>query len=1097
MILCAFPIGAFATTANTISEEINQEITASTDNLNNWIMAGAYYDETNNHFVLTPDHTYWTAGAIWYNKPIDDDFVLEMDYYSGVTDRSLGGADGLVVAFYANNEFSLPNGGTMGFNGCKGYGVEIDTYYNSEHNDPSGNHVALIKEQVRTHIGAASLPQSEDGQWHHLKVEVIDAQCRIYVDNELKLAREVEKTGYSWLGVTSATGNGCNLHAVKNIAITTAGDSFNDSVIKRHLDVQLTHLKTDNHDSNFIEYEIVATINNTVDVTAKNVQVSIELPNEMTLIDDELILHQIGDILSGTSATVSWIVRVPSECENQSASYAVDITVNSNVQLRQERPIRYGFDDATTIAVFTTEKSLSVQTNKSMWLAFGLMEKGELNGNWEKMSITVSDPTIIELSEYEETEYGYSIEVIGKKQGTTNITITDTKSGANTSCIVNVYDNYTKSYTYNITGIATANDGLSTNIYDLNGLYVSNYNCTSNGSYYYVSMDLYNNRYHTGSVDVYDVNDNWIASYPIEKYNDISSLWDTGEQAFYLVSDWANNKIMTYQQASFAKHTPITNIEVPEGGYIVISNNFSESVGTFFYNASEILFEATVTWLEAAISLNVNGDLDKSEFIEMLMGEILKDPNKRDAWMEIFNSTLRKELETFATKLLIGETSDAYSNFADDFEDVLNSLDIEWKHLFQSATGVGESAFTKFAGPAGVALEACFTFTGYGNKILRAIHIATSIDEPYATAFSSVEEGYINPHGVMVNTGGNMDAEAVLQVFKVSNSDTLEVVLDSDNPLEKYELYNISFVKNDKNVQPNGNVKVYIPIPKDMIGNTSKIYRQENDGSWTMLDAHIEDNYLVFETEHFSLYAIIGDTAELVIKELPSKIQYVVGDTLNLEGLTLEINGQLITTGYVCEPTVLSQCGEQEITVVYGSSTAVFNVYVMCSDGEHNPQNNYLKNVTHHWKICSICQTEMGKDEHGFEKCSKVDDATHSCTCECGEFVIENHAFGDWVVTKEASESETGTKEKSCVCGHTVTEEIPQKVVEIDPSNPSTDSEEPNESAPSDTLEENNDASIFDRLENIPKEILIIVGASIAGVILLVIIFVIVKKKRF
>ena len=716
----------------------------------------------------------------------------------------------------------------------------------------------------------------------------------------------------------------------------------------------------------------------------------------------------------------------------------------------------------TAIAVFTTEKSLSVQTNKSMWLAFGLIEKGELIGNWEKMSIAISDPTVIELSEYEETEYGYSVEVIGKKQGTTNITITDTKSGANTSCIINVYDNYTKSYTYNINGIAASTDGLSTNIYDLNGLYVSNYNCISKGSYYYVSMDVYNSKYHTGAVDVYDANDTWIKSYPIKKYSDISSLWDTGEQAVYLISDLAKNKLLTYQQASFAKHTPITNIDVPEGGYIVISNNFSESAGTFFYNASEILFEATVTWLETVISLNINEELDKSEFIEMLMGQILEDPSKRDAWIEIFNTSLQKETEDFATKLLTEEASDAYSNFADDFEDILNSLDVNWKGLFQSATGVGESAFAKFSGTAGVALKACFAFTGYTNKLLRAIHIAKSIDEPYATAFSSVDEGYINPHGVVVNTDGNMDSEAVLQVFKVSGSDTLDVILNSDDPLEKYELYNISFVKNDKNVQPNGNVKVYIPIPKDMIGNTGKIYRQENDGSWTMLDAHIEDNYFVFETEHFSLYAIIGNTAELIIKELPSKLQYVVGDTLNSEGLILELNEQLITTGYVCKPTVLSQCGDQEITVVYGSSTAVFNVHVTCSEGEHHPKSDYLKNETHHWQICSICQSELEKAEHGFENWSKIDDATHGRICKCGEFETENHAFGDWVVTKEATEYENGTKEKSCVCGYSVTEEIPKNVVATNP----------------------------------PKAIIIIVGALTVGVILLVIIYVIIKKKK-
>lgn len=83
-------------------------------------------------------------------------------------------------------------------------------------------------------------------------------------------------------------------------------------------------------------------------------------------------------------------------------------------------------------------------------------------------------------------------------------------------------------------------------------------------------------------------------------------------------------------------------------------------------------------------------------------------------------------------------------------------------------------------------------------------------------------------------------------------------MLDSNNPLEIHELYNICFVKDDTLVQPNGKVMVQIPIPQGMKGNTCKVYRQETNGNWTILDARVQGNYLVFETDHFSLYALIG-----------------------------------------------------------------------------------------------------------------------------------------------------------------------------------------------------------------------------------------------
>ena len=62
---------------------------------------------------------------------------------------------------------------------------------------------------------------------------------------------------------------------------------------------------------------------------------------------------------------------------------------------------------------------------------------------------------------------------------------------------------------------------------------------------------------------------------------------------------------------------------------------------------------------------------------------------------------------------------------------------------------------------------------------------------------------------------------------------------------------------------------------------------------------------------------------------------------------------------------------------------------------------------------------------HAYGEWEKVDDSTHKRTCACGSEEIDNHSYGEWTVTKEATATEKGEKTKSCVCGHTVTEEIP------------------------------------------------------------------------
>lgn len=35
-----------------------------------WLLAGSYYDEANNCFVLTEDNKGWDTGAIWYNLSV-------------------------------------------------------------------------------------------------------------------------------------------------------------------------------------------------------------------------------------------------------------------------------------------------------------------------------------------------------------------------------------------------------------------------------------------------------------------------------------------------------------------------------------------------------------------------------------------------------------------------------------------------------------------------------------------------------------------------------------------------------------------------------------------------------------------------------------------------------------------------------------------------------------------------------------------------------------------------------------------------------------------------------------------------------------------
>ena len=81
--------------------------------------------------------------------------------------------------------------------------------------------------------------------------------------------------------------------------------------------------------------------------------------------------------------------------------------------------------------------------------------------------------------------------------------------------------------------------------------------------------------------------------------------------------------------------------------------------------------------------------------------------------------------------------------------------------------------------------------------------------------------------------------------------------------------------------------------------------------------------------------------------------------------------------------------------------------------------------------VCEYVQVEdipMLEHEHGIhDETWKYDKTQHWQECSCGERLnVANHTYGDWKVTKEATETETGSKERTCtVCAYVQTEAIP------------------------------------------------------------------------
>jgi hypothetical protein len=88
----------------------------------------------------------------------------------------------------------------------------------------------------------------------------------------------------------------------------------------------------------------------------------------------------------------------------------------------------------------------------------------------------------------------------------------------------------------------------------------------------------------------------------------------------------------------------------------------------------------------------------------------------------------------------------------------------------------------------------------------------------------------------------------------------------------RFTAYDISLVdENNNKVQPNGTVMVKVPCPTNYDETKCKVYRVNDNGDLTDMKAEYSEGYMVFETDHFSIY-IITET------ELITSLDVILGD---------------------------------------------------------------------------------------------------------------------------------------------------------------------------------------------------------------------------
>lgn len=524
----------------------------------------------------------------------------------------------------------------------------------------------------------------------------------------------------------------------------------------------------------------------------------------------------------------------------------------------------------TYLQIYATDEDMRIEEGEKISILCKLYQSGKPVQNWERPVFIIDRDDVLSMSDETPKSGGYSFDVTGKKEGTAVLTVSDADTGASASISIEVGS--ADPYSYTIASVPSYfpneifDDKIQTNFYNVNGLYVNGYTYSKKSGSYQVSFNAYNRTHMYGSVDVYDKDGRWIQSKRIDRYKEISSLSDTGGALWDLVVDAINGRYFVYTAKTYTAETNV-QISVPEGGYFVISNNMAESPGTFLYNSVRFMALGTKQVLKLA-----SNEFDIQKLSDDLVGKAIKNPSFLDVFHDSFHDIAKDTTLNLLEDGLISSYGNVAGSITRTTEEILDSVEISWKHAFTTALGIADSTALNSVvfGPAGQAMKLVFAGNGAMDAAYQIGAVCQSINAPYVTIHAPGTTDSTTVNGVSVNLEkGQLDTDTVLNVYRVVNTENVSLG-QATQDIKKGELYNIAFTKNTQPVQPNGTVTVRIPIPDYFVTDACTVFRQEKNGTWTPLKARLEGKYITFETDHFSLYSVVNkDKGMTTYSKLP------------------------------------------------------------------------------------------------------------------------------------------------------------------------------------------------------------------------------------
>lgn len=147
------------------------------------------------------------------------------------------------------------------------------------------------------------------------------------------------------------------------------------------------------------------------------------------------------------------------------------------------------------------------------------------------------------------------------------------------------------------------------------------------------------------------------------------------------------------------------------------------------------------------------------------------------------------------------------------------------------------------------------------------------------------------PCGVIVSaTTKEIKPDTVLAVEEVDSSEHEGTNFAVGGSIRSLHFYDINLVYETVTVQPDGTVTVKIKLADGVDPSKCKVYHVTDDivNPLVRFASTIDGNYIAFETDHFSEFAVIEVEPVLTgieISSLPAKTAYGIGEELDISGM--------------------------------------------------------------------------------------------------------------------------------------------------------------------------------------------------------------------